>query len=288
MKAEYKIVDVFAEEKGGGNQLAVVFPEETPSDETMLGIAREFHFSETTFVLGKKKNTFTVRIFTPGQEVPFAGHPTLGTASVLASKYKISAAHEIRLLLPVGEIPVSYQADPGIYWMVQNQPVFEREFDVKSIAEKYGFYMSDFYPGYPPAIVSTGVRFLMLPLANTDVLKRSAAVFSPGSGKLDDKDGMPYYCFIPPEKMNAGLVRARMYAPQFGIAEDPATGSAAGCLGAYFAKYGRDIDIDITILQGAEVNRPSALYVRTVRNEDLFDIRVGGKVRVFAEGTLEY
>ncbi|OHD54864.1 MAG: hypothetical protein A2Y33_15935 [Spirochaetes bacterium GWF1_51_8] len=288
MKAEYRIVDVFAEERGGGNQLAVVFPEETPTDEEMLLIAREFHFSETTFVLDKKKNTFTVRIFTPGQEVPFAGHPTLGTAAVVASKYKLSLSQEIKLNLPVGEIPVKYQTENGAFWMKQNPPAFEQEFDVKTIAEKYGFYMSDLYPGYPPAIVSTGIPFLMLPLANTDVLKRSATVFSSGSGKVDEKDGTPFYCFIPPEKMNGGLVRARMFAPQFGIAEDPATGSAAGCLGAYLARYTRDVDIDVTILQGAEVNRPSALYVRTIRNEDNYDIRVGGKVRTFAEGVLEF
>jgi len=183
MKAEYRIVDVFAEERGGGNQLAVVFPEETPTDEEMLLIAREFHFSETTFVLDKKKNTFTVRIFTPGQEVPFAGHPTLGTAAVVASKYKLSLSQEIKLNLPVGEIPVKYQTENGAFWMKQNPPAFEQEFDVKTIAEKYGFYMSDLYPGYPPAIVSTGIPFLMLPLANTDVLKRSATVFSSGSGK---------------------------------------------------------------------------------------------------------
>jgi len=284
VKAKYYIVDVFAEDKGGGNQLAVVFPKKEMSVEEMQAIALEFHFSETTFVTGIKDGAYHVRIFTPSVEVPFAGHPTLGTAAVVAREYGIDTAQRIQISLKVGIIPVTYSGDDGAYWMRQNPPVFGTRYDIKTIAEKFGMYMNDFHPDYPSAVVSTGIPFLMIPLGSREALKRSDKVFSSGSGKVTADTENPFYCFIPPERPHGGTASARLFAPQFGVPEDPATGSAAGCLGAYLTHYGQDKTIDIKILQGAEVNRPSVLHVKTVKTGNDFEILVGGKVVFFSEG----
>ena len=284
MKAKYYIADVFAEEKNGGNQLAVVFPKHELSDEEMQAIALEFHFSETTFVTGMKDDAYAVRIFTPAVEVPFAGHPTLGTAAVIAREYGLDSQTPIKLSLKAGVIPVTMSAGDGVLWMKQNQPEFGARYDIKTIAEKFGMYMNDFHPAYPPAVVSTGIPFLMIPLGGADALRHSQAVFSTGSGRVTKDMENPFYCFLPPEHPYGGTAAARLFAPQFGIAEDPATGSAAGCMGAYLTHYGPDKTIDIKILQGAEVNRPSVLYVKTTKTGEKFEVLVGGKVVFFSEG----
>ncbi|NPV02440.1 MAG: PhzF family phenazine biosynthesis protein [Brevinematales bacterium] len=284
MKAKYYIVDVFAEEKGGGNQLAVVFPKHELSDEEMQAIALEFHFSETTFVTGMTGDAYTARIFTPAVEVPFAGHPTLGTAAVIAREYGLDKQKPVKLSLKIGIIPVTMPADDGVLWMKQNQPEFGARYDIKTIAEKFGMYMNDFHHDYPPAVVSTGIPFLMIPLGGADALKNSQAVFSKGSGIMPEDMKHSFYCFLPPERPHGGTATARLFAPRFGVSEDPATGSAAGCLGAYLTQYGPDKTIDIRINQGAEVNRPSVLYVKTTKTGDKFEILVGGKVVFFSEG----
>lgn len=289
MKYPLFIVDVFAEAKYEGNQLAVVLAESGLETEQMQTIAREMHFSETTFITGYdlEKKTFKVRIFTPESELPFAGHPTLGTAYIAQKELLKEKVDELTLDMKAGLIPVKFNYtgnEPGTLWMTQLNPEFGEIHPIEVFADILGLSAEDFDTDYPIQEVSTGVYFYMVPLKTRAALKRikvdteKLAEYSKGR-----KASTPFmFCKEPEDPANHAKARL------LGKWEDPATGSANGCFLGYSVKYRYfgDSKVDVMVEQGAEMNRPSILYLKGEEVGDEISVEVGGKVAYVAKGEL--
>lgn len=289
MKYPLFIVDVFAEAKYEGNQLAVVLAESGLETEQMQTIAREMHFSETTFITGYdlEKKTFKVRIFTPESELPFAGHPTLGTAYIAQKELLKEKVDELTLDMKAGLIPVKFNYtgnEPGTLWMTQLNPEFGETHPIEVFADILGLSAEDFDTDYPIQEVSTGVYFYMVPLKTRAALKRikvdteKLAEYSKGR-----KASTPFmFCKEPEDPANHAKARL------LGKWEDPATGSANGCFLGYSVKYRYfgDSKVDVMVEQGAEMNRPSILYLKGEEVGDEISVEVGGKVAYVAKGEL--
>ena len=284
------IVDVFAEAKYEGNQLAVIISETVIATEQMQKLAREMHFSETTFITAAdlEKKTFKVRIFTPEGELPFAGHPTLGTAYIAQKILLKKKVDELVLDMKAGKIPVNFNYDgeePGVIWMKQLTPVFGDTHPVDEFAELLGLKPEDFDTEYPIQEVSTGVYFYIIPLKTREALKIVKIDFEKlGEYSRDKKAKWPFmFCKEPENSENQ--IKARMITS---FTEDPATGSANGCFAGYLVKhrYFGSNEIDIRVEQGAEVKRPSILYLKAKEKGDNIEVQVGGKVAYVAEGKL--
>jgi trans-2,3-dihydro-3-hydroxyanthranilate isomerase len=280
------ITDVFAEGPYAGNQLATVFDAFAISSEEMQQIAREFNFSETTFVGGGSSDAgFDVRIFTPTTELPFAGHPTLGTAFLLRDAADGAAA--VTLNLGVGKITVTF-GDDGVLWMRQVAPDFRDEVAAADVAAELGIDVAGIRADAPCQIVSTGIPFLMVPLVSHAELVAAR----PGGGSLSE--GL--LVFAPDGYTADQQLGCRMFARELGVGEDPATGSANGCLAAYLRQHALlgDGPVDILVGQGYEIGRPSQLYLRARLATDggldvgeAFRVEVGGRTRLVAEGMLQ-
>ena len=278
MSARYLLVDVFARAPLEGNGPAV-FPDPGSVDPALMQkIAREMNLSETTFVTGLDPKGYDVRIFTPADELPFAGHPTLGTAWVLRRQLGLIEGDEITQRSTAGETRVTFDAER--VWLERSgsdggdlDDVGEM-LSLLSIAEsEVGFHAAHIGgrdAALKPAITDIGVKQLMLPLSSP---KTVASLRAPSS--VPYADGV--YCFAP---LGRGRVKARFFAPDIGVVEDPATGSAATGLGVYLGARAGDLDIEIE--QGAEIARPSFISVQA-RNGSA---RVGGEVRLVAEASL--
>ncbi len=296
-------VDVFAEKKYAGNQLAVVRDAAGLSDQSMQEIAREMNFSETTFILNDRENSggYEVRIFSLEQELPFAGHPTLGTAFIIQQFIIKENVPDVRLNLKVGQIPVlfSYENErPGILWMKQVSPRFGRTFDLEEVTRALNISPGQVNTNYPVQEVSTGLPFIIVPLKDLEAVK-SCSVDNFGYLNLIDRAEAKSILVFCPETYNPqNQINARMFDQYHGIAEDPATGSANGCLAAYLVKH-RFFDttkIDLRVEQGYEIGRPSLLLIRAHEEEGEFNansgieesisISVGGKVIMVAHGEL--
>jgi trans-2,3-dihydro-3-hydroxyanthranilate isomerase len=282
----FYIVDVFAEERYAGNQLAVVRGGAGLPDETLQKIALEMNYSETTFILWEEETDggYDIRIFTPGEEVPFAGHPTLGTAYVIQHELLAGPVERITLNLKAGEIPVTFGE---VLWMRQLPPTFGTILDSALVARTLNLETADLDDHSPVQEVSTGLPALIVPLKNLDALRRCKVDWErftevAGSGKN-------LYVFCPESHDDGpGDLSARMFANDLGVPEDPATGSAAGCLAAYLLEHsylGTD-SVDVRVEQGYEIGRPSLLYLRAARDGDQMRIDVGGKVQMVARGEL--
>ncbi|MBT7877847.1 MAG: PhzF family phenazine biosynthesis protein [Gammaproteobacteria bacterium] len=278
MTRKFFITDVFSEGPYAGNQLATMPDASGISTEEMQQIARAFNFAETTFITGGSIETgFDVRIFTPNSELPFAGHPTLGTSYLIRNEILKTDVRELILNMGVGPIPVTF-ADDGVLWMTQNQPEFGASFDPADVAIELGLEPTDIDVRFPCRNVSTGLEFLLVPLVSYAALKNACM----GQGQL----AQAYFLFCAGGYNSEQRVQARMFAGELGVKEDPATGSANGCLAAYLAEYEYfgPGPIDVSVGQGYEIERPSQLYLQSEKRSDEFSIRVGGKVRVVAEG----
>jgi trans-2,3-dihydro-3-hydroxyanthranilate isomerase len=280
------IVDVFAENKYEGNQLAVFTESHHISSDEMAAIARETNFSETTFItrVDAPNSSADVRIFTPGGEIPFAGHPTLGTAYVVNKLFLGNTASRVVLNMKVGSIPVEIEDE--LLWMTQVQPEFGNEIDKEIIAEVLNISVLDILPNFPVLPVSTGLCFYIVPLANLDVLKSIRFNSHKAQALLSGKKTKEILVFTPEGYNNADDLACRVFVPTMGIPEDPATGSANGCLAAYLLKenFFNKNEIDIQVGQGYEINRPSRLYHKSLRDKGTYTIKVGGKVQDVARG----
>ena len=278
MSHRFFITDVFAEAPYTGNQLGTLLDAADIALVDMQKIACEFNFAETTFITGGDIELgFDVRIFTPESELPFAGHPTLGTAYLIKNEILKADISELTLNLGVGKIPVSFSED-GVPWMKQKTPVFGNSISREAIAEELGLQTSDIDRRCPVLPVSTGLEFLMVPVNSYGALKTARVI----NGRLADG----YFIFCEGGYNDRQSIQARMFASSLGVAEDPATGSANGCLASYLVEYeylGGN-EVDVVVGQGYEINRPSQLYLKASKVDALYDIRVGGKVRVVAEG----
>ena len=286
MRVPFRLVDVFTEVPFGGNQLCVV-PDvpEGLSDGSMQAIAREIGFAETTYVTAVRPTGYDVRIFTPEVELPFAGHPTLGTAFTLVRENRVAA--DLVQHCAAGEIPVRVDLAAGRATMRQLPAVVGREVtDRAAVAAAAGLEAGDLADGLPIVPISTGIAHMMVPLRDDDALRR-AVRNERGCHDVclaaDDAESL--YLFVV---RGPGDLRARMFDRFTTIGEDAATGSAAGPLGAYLSMHGlAGMPGRATIAQGEQTGRPSFLDVETARDGDEWSIHVGGGVRPMGEGFFE-
>jgi trans-2,3-dihydro-3-hydroxyanthranilate isomerase len=273
-------IDVFTDRALAGNALAVCLDGRALTTEQMQDIARETNLSETTFVLpgdeaAERQNAVRVRIFTVQEELPFAGHPTLGTAFVLRGS---SAAPEVRLQLNVGTVPVRFEDSPGqptFGEMTQLDPKFEVQHGREAVATALGLSIGDLDPNLPVETVSTGVPFTVTPIRALEVLQTLRIDPARTSEYLAHSGGKFFY-FVCRETSNpATRLHARML---FYGGEDPATGSAAGCATAWMVAHGvAQPDERVLIEQGVEMKRPSRIFVRASKLDNrVVNVRVGG------------
>jgi trans-2,3-dihydro-3-hydroxyanthranilate isomerase len=299
-KRTFYIVDVFAERKYAGNQLAVLRDTKGLSDTQMQEIAKEMHFSETTFILSEEKRNggvhhtvhtggYDVRIFTPEHEVPFAGHPTLGTAYVIQQEIIKEPVETVTLNLKVGQIPVTFdykRKQINLLWMKQKNPTFGKIFDPVPISEVLSLDKKEIDHGFPIQEVSTGLPFIIVPLKSLKAVKQSKADKDKYFELIKDTDAKAILIFCPETYKKENNLNVRMFADYYGVPEDPATGSANGCLAGYLVKhryFGKD-RIDIRVEQGYEIGRPSLLFLRAEEKDDKIDVWVGGRVIMIAKG----
>jgi trans-2,3-dihydro-3-hydroxyanthranilate isomerase len=283
-------MDVFSSRPFEGNQLAV-FPDGSGlTDQQMQAIAREMNLSETTFILPRpsaveREKGVRVRIFTVQEELPFAGHPTLGTAFVLRGATR---KPEVTLDLNVGKVCVSFEDTPGspaFGEMTQIDPQFGPRHDREAVVRASGLRDGDIDPSLPIETVTTGVPFTIVPLRGLETI-RNLTVDLKSSAEYLERSGGKFFYFVSRETVDReARVHARMV---FYSGEDPATGSAAGCAAAWMVAHGvAQPDERVLIEQGIEMRRPSRIFVRASRQDDrVVNVRVGGNAVEILRGEL--
>jgi trans-2,3-dihydro-3-hydroxyanthranilate isomerase len=295
----FHTLDVFTDTIFGGNPLAVLTDARGLSTEQMERITREFNLSETVFILPPEDSAHTrrVRIFTPGRELPFAGHPTVGTAFLLAATGMIALTEgETRIVLEegVGPVPVTIRVENGKPISAELTAAQAPEFrsDVPGaagIAEVLSLTAAHVSTRkFSIEAVSCGVPFLIVPLTDRAAVSRAVLDRSAFERVLSGTWAREIYFFDSSAVSTGGPIRARMFAPDLGIGEDPATGSAGACLAAYLAKHAVASDsLAWTIEQGYEMGRPSILALSANKSGDNVDVvRVAGKAVLVSEGKL--
>jgi trans-2,3-dihydro-3-hydroxyanthranilate isomerase len=300
MRYSFHTADVFTDKPFGGNQLAVFPDARGLDDDQMFALAREFNFSETTFVFpAEKGGTRRLRIWTPGGEVPFAGHPTVGTAHVLAAIGEIRLEGESTPIVfeeEVGPVPVSIRSSGGKPTFAQlsvaklpevGPPVPTRE----TLAGMLSLEPKDLVGGhFSPQSVSCGLPFLFVPVRDRDAVKRSRVRVDQWERTLGNAWASMIFVFSRDPEREGSDIRARMYAPGISVPEDPATGSACAALGGYLAT--RDTRQDGTLRwvveQGFEMGRPSIIEIEVDKAAGAVTaVRVGGATVMMSEGTIE-
>ncbi len=287
----FYIVDVFAETRYSGNQLAVFTDAGQLTTAQMQAFAKEINFSETTFILSPELNNggYDVRIFTPVKELPFAGHPTLGTAYVLQQAILQQPVELIVLNLAVGPIPVGlhYQgAVPEMLWMQQNPPVFGPIVEPGAIAAVLGLESHEIDARFPVQVVSTGIPFLLVPLKHLAALQHIQVNVERLFQLVENLEAKEIFVFCPETRHPTHHFSARMFAHYLGIPEDPATGSANGCFAAYLShyRYFGDTTVAVQVEQGYEMGRPSLLWLKAEQADRSIRVQVGGRVVMVAQG----
>ncbi|MGC2494234.1 PhzF family phenazine biosynthesis protein [Candidatus Binatus sp.] len=297
-KTPFILVDVFTSKPFGGNQLAVFTDAAALSPSEMQELAHEMNFSESTFVMPPDSSgARRVRIFTPKHEMPMAGHPTVGTTWVLASRGEIaldSKSVDATLQLGIGPVTVTVESRGGkldFVWMAHREPEFGvKRDDRERIAEALGITAADIRDDLPIQVVSTGFPFIFVPVRTLDALAKCspnlralAALFKAGEPRVAT------YMFVV-NGSGEFSARSRMFAPFDGVAEDPATGSAAAPFGAYAATYGLikpAPKASFLIQQGVEMGRPSEIRVEVARKDGgALAIRIGGRCAIVGEGSM--
>ena len=287
-KCKFYIVDVFAERKLEGNQLAVFICEEVIKDSDMQKIAKEMNYSETTFITSVENNT--VRIFTPDIELPFAGHPTLGTAFVMQREIIKSNIKTLLLDLKIGQIPVLFKYKSGEVdeiWMEQNVPAFGQFFAPALIADSVFLDEEDIDIRFPIQEVSTGLPFIIVPLKTMEALKRARVERDKLLDLIENTNAKSLLLFCPETRKKGNHISVRVFTEVPGF-EDPATGSGNGCLAAYLSHhqyYGKS-NVNIRVEQGYEIGRPSLLYLKAEEIDGNISVSVGGKAFIIANGEL--
>ena len=295
----YLHLDVFTDTRFEGNQLAV-FPEPNGlTTDAMQRIAKEMNFSESTFIFPKEgRGDIKMRIFTPGQELPMAGHPTIGSTFALAIEGVIAKGRdEFVFELGVGPTPVSLEWNASglsFAWMTQPLPTFGSVLqDRKTLADAAGITFGDLVDGLPIQVVSCGVPFLFVPMTTRKAVD-SVTIDRKTYARACRESGIeeqPVFFFTTERGSGPETVYSRMLAPGFGISEDPATGSASGPLGAYLVRYrvvAPDDARQMLSLQGVAMGRPSRLHISIDSDEDrITRVRVGGKSVLVGRGELE-
>ena len=291
----YYIVDVFANEKYQGNQLAVYIDIDNElSKDEMQAIASEMQFSEVSFIKDvDENNTYTVRIFKQDKELPFAGHPCLGTAFVISQFLNKRITDKLCLKLNIGLIEIQFLSEQKIF-MRQQQPKFIKSFTHEEIATDLGIYLSDLNSQWKIECISTGLPYIIIPLKNLNAIENTT---------IKPKDAIEFlkkhqlhstnntenieasFFFVCPdtyEDQNDFNTRMFHFVDKK-LQEDPATGSAQGCFLAYLLKH-QQSTVNLIIEQGFQMKRQSYIYLKGLEEENEYFINVGGKVQLIAEG----
>lgn len=296
MRYRYFICDVFTDARFGGNQLAVLPGARGLSDRQMQQIAREFNFSESTFVFpAEAGHTRKVRIFTPSTEVPFAGHPNVGTAFALATAGEFGPIGEsitVTFEEKAGLVPITIQKRDGHIWCELSAPQrlsAGKAFSAETLAAAVSLDPGDIVTRtHPPQVASVGLPFLMAEVKDRAALER-ARTYMPGVEAIAAQGVMPdiHLYTLSGDEFD---IRARMFAPLDGVPEDPATGSANCALAALLThhKTERDGSFQWRIAQGVEMGRPSILEARTEKRDgEVVGTWIGGASVLVSEGFIE-
>ncbi|MBD2704756.1 PhzF family phenazine biosynthesis protein [Spirosoma sp. BT702] len=296
----YYIVDVFANARYEGNQLAVFLDLDNQlADEHMQRIAREINFAETTFIKENKNNQrFVVRIFTPEHEVPFAGHPSLGTSYVIAKFLTPKAPENLTLELIYSDIEISIREpqnlNNSLFYMRQTQPEFRETFDASDVAKGLEINVDDIDPRLPIQEISTGLPYIIIPLKNLVAMENLELTYQSFKNFLLSKKkyrtnsstghSTSLFFFTKETYGNQNNYNARMLLIENNkVSEDSATGSANGCLLAYLLTY-EQRSIKAVVEQGFQINRNSYIYLDGELNNGHYVLNIGGRSRLIAKG----
>ncbi|MCW3981747.1 MAG: PhzF family phenazine biosynthesis protein [Candidatus Bathyarchaeota archaeon] len=292
-KLSFYIVDVFAERRFAGNPLAVFRNVHALSDSEMQEIAKEVNYSETTFIASDepREGGYDVRIFTPRVELSFAGHPTLGTAHVIRREILKTPTRLVLLNLKVGQVPVKFGSEKGgsVLWMKHLQPDFGQVYNASTVSRLLSLKRSQIDEGFPIQDVSTGSPTIVVPLKTLSALRQAEVRRKECLKFLETTRAKTILVFSPETHCKDDDLSVRFFADYIGIPEDPATGSANGCLAAYLVRhryFGAD-RINIRVGQGYEVGRPSLLLLKAGKVNEGIEVQVGGRVVSIARGWLE-
>jgi trans-2,3-dihydro-3-hydroxyanthranilate isomerase len=294
---DYFVVDVFTKTPLKGNPLAVVLNTCGLTTEQMQGIAREFNLSETTFIERRapeveRAEGVRVRIFTTQEELPFAGHPTLGTASILkANAPETVQGDTVTLALNVGPVPVRFEPDGndagGIFGeMTQREPEFGAELEQAEVAPLLGLAVNDLDPALKPQVVSTGNAFAIVVLRSVVALGRLKVDQVAATAWLRQRAARWFYVLAPEADQNQSTAKRYRARMQLYGGEDPATGSAGGCAISYLVARGVvPSDQCVHLRQGVEMGRPSDLFLTAKKDlSRVRDVRVAGSTVLVAKG----
>jgi len=299
MPLSYLHYDVFTDTPFTGNQLAVFMDARGLSAERMQMLAREMNFSESTFILPAEAagTDVRMRIFTPANEMPMAGHPTIGSTFALAHAGVIRpGTGRFVFGLNIGPVPVDLEWDDGVLrfaWMTQLAPTFGPVIEARRyVAAVLGLSEADLMPDRPIREVSCGVPFLIVPIRSPEAVDRAVSdgaalrQFTASTGIQ-----LPIFFFAMSGPGAAETVHSRMFAPEFGIVEDPATGGASGPLGCYLLHHGLvhgDAARRITSLQGAAMGRPSRIHIDIAsQGSEITQVKIGGHAVLVATGEMQ-
>lgn len=284
-------VDAFTDKPLGGNPCAILFDADSLDEASMLAIAREMNLSETSFVINSIKADFGARYFTPGGEIPLAGHPTIATVQALVESGRLSLAGElteITLELQAGLIPVEIVAKEGKIQritMTQNRPLFLAEYSPEEVMPVLGLTTDDLLPTTIIQTVSTGTPQLMVPVQNLDALARIQIDIRAFSALHTKGDFFSLHIFCLGGFTSNGDTFARHFAPPPDIFEDPFTGSATGGMAAYLWRYGLIESRRFIAEQGHWLKRPGLAFVEIQGSrDDIEGVRVGGQAVVVMRG----
>jgi trans-2,3-dihydro-3-hydroxyanthranilate isomerase len=301
MRYQFYTADVFSDRIFGGNQLAVFPKAQGLTTEQMQRVAKEFNLSETVFVFPPEtpQGTRRLRIFTPAVELPFAGHPTIGTAYILGAIGEIALQEDVTAIIleeDVGAVPVKIRTEQG-------KPVYSElnvaklpEFGLQpppitELAAMLSLEASDLLDGEDrPQAFSCGLPYLFIPLRDREVLGRVKLNQERWKQLLSNYWASSVYVFCYDPELKGSHIRGRMFDPGYGIAEDPATGSAAAALAGYLGIRNKLTDgtLKWVVEQGFEMGRPSILHVEADKeNNQIKAVRVGGRSVLVSEGIME-
>lgn len=290
----YYLLDVFTDTPFGGNPLAVFPHGDDISTASMQKIANELNLSETTFIQSAKtpESDCTVRIFTPLRELPMAGHPTIGTAYTILKHGLLQPKNKDSLLFDEGVGPIrvdfkSTKPEPMGLMMHQPLPEFSDTLDKGTIAKLLSLKPQDIDSDLPVQIVSCGVPYIVVPLSSLEAIKRASLQLNLADAKLSGIECREFFLFTEETEFPESDLHCRMFAPRFGVPEDPATGSAHGPLGSYLYQHGRWKGEQMTSEQGIELGRPSKITFDIVsKDKAIVDVQVGGNTVEIGNGIL--
>ncbi|MEM6263073.1 MAG: PhzF family phenazine biosynthesis protein [Bacteroidota bacterium] len=286
-RLSFFLLNIFAETAYSGNQLAVIQSDEPLEESTMLAIARETQYKETAFILPKIADaaSYPVRIFTALGELPYAGHAVLGTAFIIQQVIENEPSKEVSIALPVGQVTLHSESDSRM-WMRQLPPEFGEELPSEVISPVLNLPVNAFHRNYPVQVVSTGLPFIIVPLVHLDAVRQSRVNRLKYLELINETNAKALYIFCAQPYRPENDLNARMFGEYFGVPEDPATGSASGCLAGYLLHHNffKLTEFEVRLEQGYEIKRPSLLFLKGKKESSTYSVEVGGNIQMVAKG----